>query len=144
MELSTIFELKDNGPDKCNLHENRIVKLIHSNILPDSRLDWIVQYRETSERPVQKKYFREKLTREVENSSVSECFEEIKLCGDIYIQEYIILRSVLKAEHVKWLTKNGSNRKLRNIAKELLNSSRFKDSVAFIAHKIIQLYEPGA
>ncbi|WP_196140458.1 hypothetical protein [Aliikangiella sp. G2MR2-5] len=127
-EVAAIFELTDNGPDKCDLHENRIIELIHSNILSDSQLNWIVRYPEVSEMPIHKRYLREKLARKIERSSVSDCFEEIKSCGDSHIQEYIAQRSDLKVEHVKWLAERGSNKKLRNVAKQLLNSKRFRQN----------------
>ncbi|MDK2596824.1 hypothetical protein [Pseudoalteromonas obscura] len=125
-EVAGIFELTDHGPDKCDLSENRIIQLIDSNILTDAQLDWITKYPEVSERPIQKRYLRERLTRKIEKSSISDCFEEIKACEDSHIQKYIIGRSDLKSEHINWLSEYGSNKKLRNIAKQLLNSKRFK------------------
>ncbi len=125
-EVAAVFKLKDNGPDKCNLHENRIIELIHSKILNDKQLESISKYPEVLERPIQNRYLREKLIRKINRTSVADCFDEIKVSGDSHIHEYILQRDDLKLQHVTWLTENGSNKKLRNQASQLCNSKRFR------------------
>ncbi len=125
-EIAVIFSLKDDGPDNCDLHENRIIELVHSSILSDDQLEWIICYPEVSERPIQKRYLRSKLIRKIGRSSASDCFEDIKVCEDSHIHEYLLQCDDLKLEHVEWLSKFGSNKKLRNIACQLSKSKRFR------------------
>ncbi len=125
-EVTAIFNLEDNGPDKCDLHENRVLELIRSGILDDEQFESISRYPEVLERPIQKRYLRERLLRKIYRHSVTECFEEIKKCKDAQVQRFVLTRNDIELEHVNWLATNGINKKVRNISLQLLNSRRFR------------------
>ncbi len=125
LEVNNIFLLKDNGPDNCDLHEDRIIQLIYRNVLSDEQLESIAQYPEVMERPIQKRYLHEKLVRKINRTSIDECFGEIKTIEDSAIHEYILNNKTLLPKHALWLAQNGSNKKIRNVAKQLCNSKKF-------------------
>ena len=124
-EIEAIFSLKDNGPDNCDLHENRIIELIYSGILTDEQLEFIVKFPEVRKMPIQKRYLREKLIRRVNRTSVEDCFEEIKNSEDSATQEYILEREDLLPKHAVWLAENGKNKRIRNVAKQLCYNRKF-------------------
>lgn len=124
-EVKNIFVLKDDGPDRCDLHEDRILLLIDSDLLSDIQLESISKYPEVLERPIQKKYLREVLIRRINQTSIEQCFEDVKSTQDSAIHEYVLDKKGLMPSHVEWLAKRGGNKGVRNIAKQLLNSKKF-------------------
>ncbi|OCQ22247.1 hypothetical protein A7985_10720 [Pseudoalteromonas luteoviolacea] len=127
-EVHNVFKLRDNGPDNCNLHEDRIIQLIHVNILSDDQLNLLEIYPEVLKKPIQKRYFRELLIRKVNRTSIDDCFFEIKETRDSYVQGYILTLDSLLPKHVIWLQENGINRRVRNVAKQLYANRKFMGS----------------
>lgn len=124
-EVEAIFILKDNGPDNSDLHKNRIIELIHSELLTDRQLELIAKYPEVLSAPIQKRYLRSKLIRKINSLGVIACFQDIRDTKDSAIHEYILGRDELTFEQVTWLSSSGLNKRTRNIAKQLLNSRKY-------------------
>jgi hypothetical protein len=125
-EVEAIFSLKDKGPDNYNLHENRIIELIHSQKLSDNQLNSLNKFPEVLEPPIQKQYFRVRLIRKIEALGIAECFKEIMETQGSSIHEYVLKIGELSHEHLVWLSESGLNKRLRNIAKQRLNSKRYR------------------
>lgn len=118
-EIKNIFNLRDDGPDLCDLHINRICCLLHSDILSDTQLESLSEYTEVMESPLQKLYYLKTLYRKIERRGVNSCFEEIKSLNDPDINDYALQRSDLKYGHANWFSEYGGNKRIRNIAKQL-------------------------
>jgi hypothetical protein len=128
-EIKNIFLLKDSGLDKCELHSNRIHWLISSGKLNDFQYDSLVRYPEVLEPPLQKVFLRHKLLREINKEGLSETiFYKVMETNDSFIHERILSREDLNRGHVEWLSKYGLNKRVRNIASELLKTRRFRIS----------------
>lgn len=124
-EIEAIFTLKDNGPDNCDLHHNRVIELIHSEILTDEQIEFIAKYPEVLFAPIQKRYLRSKLIRKIKAEGITVCFEEVKDTKDSAIHECVLEHGELTFEQVAWLSSSGLNKRTRNIAKQLLNSKKY-------------------
>lgn len=125
-EISCIFELRDNGPDKIDLHANRIISLIHSGLLGSAQLDSLSNYKEVLEEPISKIYERTKLLERIKNTGLESNFSAVKQTIDTTVHEFVLNLDDLKRHHVEWLAELGGNKRCRNIAKQFLNSRRFK------------------
>jgi Asp-tRNA(Asn)/Glu-tRNA(Gln) amidotransferase B subunit len=89
IEIINIFNLKDNGPDNCDLLVNRIFELLHSDLLTNKQLNDLVNYPEVLQNPLQKLFLRKKMMRKIEASGVNACFSEIMEANDPEINDYI-------------------------------------------------------
>ncbi len=123
-EVAVVFALRDNH--SIDLRTNRILELLRSNILHDDQLDWIRRYPEVSENPIHRALLRSKLLRKIDLSSIADSFEDIRASKDPLVHAHILERDDLLPEHVFWLAEFGGNRKLRNIAKQLALSKKFR------------------
>jgi hypothetical protein len=124
-EVENVFKLVDDGPDKYDLHQDRIINLVVEGILTGKQLVLIGEYPEVVESPIQKCYLREILIRKIDSSSTDECFESIKSTDDTAIHEYILNKIDLLPKHAVWLSENGGNKRVRNIARQLCNKKSF-------------------
>ena len=127
-DIVNIFKLKDDGPDLCDLHIDRIHSLIYSGILNDNQLLSLNSYPEVTEAPLQKLYNRECLIRKINELGIEACFCDIKQSNDPNIHKYILNLPELELNHINWLSKNSTNKKVRNIATQLSNSKKYRTS----------------
>ncbi len=126
-EIDNIFQLKDNGPDKCDLHFNRIIELIHSEKLTDHQLEWIEKYPEVNEAPIQKRYKRSKALRSLKKDGLTlDNFQLLKNTMDSALHEFALDMDDLTREHLLWLSENGLNKRVRNISKQMLNCKLYR------------------
>lgn len=128
-EISAIFILKDDGPDMNDLHFDRIINLIESDILTTNQLERLAEYPEVLKSPIQKRYLRKKLICKINQTSLDSCFEQVKQSEDHAVFEYVLTRHDLTYEHVQWLTKCGRNKRTRNAAKQMLRSRKFRTAL---------------
>jgi hypothetical protein len=117
-EVERIFQLQDNGPDHCDLYENRILTLLYSDLLSDEQLANIAERPGVQERPIQKIYLRAILLRKIKHQGlVEEVFEDIKSTNDSAIHDFILNRADLTRQHAEWLQEHGLTKRVRNISK---------------------------
>ena len=95
-------------------------------MLSDEQLELITQFPEVTERPIQQRYLRAKLIRKINRTSVGECFVAVMQCDDPHIHQFILGNGGLKPEHVQWLSQYGHNKKIRNVASQLLTGKAFR------------------
>ena len=125
-EVANIFRLEDRGPDKCDLRVNRINELLHSDILTDHQLESLIEFSTVTEPPIQKLYIAKKLIRNIDKNGVGACFEEIKCVNDPDVNDYALRCNDLEFDHVDWFRKYAGNKRVRNIANQLISSKRYK------------------
>ena len=125
-EVENIFKLKDNGPDNCDLHDNRIIELIYSEILSDEQYEKLAAHSEVLERPIQKVYLRFRLIKKIKKHGIDNAFDQVAKTEDTYVHRFVLELPDVKREHVRWLSENGGNKKVRNIAKAMMNSRTFR------------------
>ena len=126
-DIDNIFQLEDNGPDKCDLHLDRIIELIHSEKLTDHQLELIEKYPEVNEAPIQKRYTRSKALRSLRKDGLTlDNFQLVKDTKDSALHEFVLDMDDLTREHLLWLNENGLNKRVRNISKQMLNSKRYR------------------
>ncbi|MGR6874589.1 hypothetical protein ACU6U9_20365 [Pseudomonas sp. HK3] len=124
-EVCNIFKIQDNGPDKCDLHGDRIYSLLHSNLLTDLQLEELEVYPEVLQPPLQKLYFRKRIIRKVDANGVDACFSDITNANDPDVNEYVIRCEDINLKHINWFKENGGNKRIRNIAKQLASSRKY-------------------
>ena len=126
-EIEGILRLTDDGPDRCDLRTDRIIGVIHSDLLTDQQLDQLGALPEVREAPIQRRYERARLYRRLRREGLSDgVFRMIVDSRDSELQRRIIERPDLSRKHVESLAKSGCNKKIRNVAAQLLRSRRFR------------------
>lgn len=126
-EIEAIFKLTDNGPDGCDLRVNRIMELLLSQLLTDDQLSDLMRFPEVDEPPIQKLYRRLLLLRRLAAEGLSDdVFHAVCESRDSTLYGTLLSRSDLCRKHVQWLAEAGGNRSVRNQAKQMLESQRFR------------------
>lgn len=126
-EIENIFKLTDNGPDKCNLHVNRLMALLDQNLCTDDQLARLAEYKEFHEDPLQKRFKRELLIHKIKKQGLADdVLDEIKTTTDSIIHEYLLNHHDLNREHLLWLKDHGLNKAVRNRSKQMLNSRKYQ------------------
>ncbi|HEX2878291.1 MAG TPA: hypothetical protein VHO25_02020 [Polyangiaceae bacterium] len=127
--IAHIFQLADNGPDNCDLSDDRIVTLVEHGPLTDKQYtDLAIQHPRVLTPPIQRRYIRGTLRRKIKASGIANNFEEIKARGDGQIQLEMLEAPDIARTHLEWLRDFGSNKAIRNRAREFLRSRRFARS----------------
>ena len=120
--------MKDDGPDRCDLHENRIMELIHSGVLSDKQLKDLEKYPEVNKAPIQKRYLRSLAIRRLRNEGLTDItFQVVKNSTDSALHEFALEMEGLNREYLVWLSRNGLNKRVRNISKQRLNSRLYRE-----------------
>lgn len=126
-EIDNIFSLEDFGEDGCCLKTQRIAALLHSDILNRDQRLALSKYDAMNEDPVNKIYKRKLFLSKLSEHGFSEkIFDIIKESEDLYIQERAFGINELSKEQYLWLYENGLSKKIRNMAKNRLNSREFR------------------
>lgn len=123
-EIDSIFSLRDNGADKCNLHKDRIIKLLDASILDDEQFAYISKYITELADPIAKRYAREKLIRKIDRDGIPASLQYIMNTDDSAIHEYLINNVNLEYDLIIWLQEHGLNKRVRNIAKQMVKSRK--------------------
>jgi hypothetical protein len=122
-EITRILQLKDDGPDCCDLRVDRVADMIWRGILTDSQMADLGRLPEVHEAPLQHMYLRECRWRRLQSEGLTpEVFREIADSGDGELQRAVLSRSDVGRDHVAWLAEHGANKAVRNVAKQLLKS----------------------
>ncbi len=127
-EISIILQLKDNGHDLCNLHDERIHELLYSELLTHAQLEALKDiYPPINERPFQRLYQRKLIIQRIQNFGISdEIFDQVLKSNDSEVQLYFLHRDSISLEQVNKLVEQGHNKKVRNIAGVLLKKMKKK------------------
>jgi hypothetical protein len=127
-QIDRILQLKDDGPDRCDLRDNRITEMIVSGVLSDAQIAGLARLPEVHRAPIQRRYVRECLLRRLRSKGLTpEVFCEIADSGDGELQRVVLTRDDLCPEHVLWLAEHGANKAVRNVAKQLLQSRTLRE-----------------
>jgi hypothetical protein len=125
--VDRIFRLADDGPDRCNLHQNRIFELLLSGRLSDEQHFALAKRQPTVlEPPLQKIYWRCGILRKIRQSGVAANFAEIQLVSDREVQLELLEHADLAREHLVWLAERGANKAIRNRAAQRLQRNQFR------------------
>jgi len=122
-QIEKVLQLIDLGPDKYDLHNNRVIALIYSGLLNDHQFHQLSQYKQVLEDPIQKIYHRTKLIRNIKKHGLNEYFEQVTATKDTAVHEHVLSRNDLKPHQIQWFIEYGCNKAVRNIA--LKKSNKF-------------------
>lgn len=126
-ELSTLLNLTDNGPDRCDLAIERAIELLASGILTDEQLFGLAErHPRVLTPPLRKRYLREVLMRRIRRTGLEANFSEVQGLLDSTVQREILDHSELTRAQLEWLASHGLNKAIRNRATELLQCRRFR------------------
>ncbi|MDP6636017.1 MAG: hypothetical protein QGG42_14050 [Phycisphaerae bacterium] len=125
-EIDNIFALTDCGPDGEDLRLNRIIELIRSDLLTTEQFGELANRSEVHQPPADKVYTRHEILRAIDERGLAETFERVKQTQDSWVHERVLEHPDLAGEHVGWLAQNGANKRIRNVAKQLSESRRFR------------------
>jgi hypothetical protein len=123
-EIDLVFRLKDAGTD--NLCGSRIIHLMKSGLLTDEQLESLAVHPEVLEIPIKEVYDRVRLIRSLEHMDADAGFERLTEVADSWVHRRFLDLPNIKRAHVEWLSQNGCSRSIRNLAKQLLRSKRFR------------------
>lgn len=130
-EIHAIFRLTDDGPDGCDLTTGRIIELVISEVLSDEQLLALSSLPEVEKPPIQKRFRRACILRQLRREGLSDdVFRQVLESDDSPLHELILDRSDLRRVHAAWFAQSGRCRAIRNRAKELLRSRRLLPSEA--------------
>jgi len=119
VQLDNILQLTDNGPDKADLHVQRIIALIYSGILTNQQFEKLSQYKEVLDNPIQRLYFRTKLIRKIKQTGLNGLFGQVQESKDVSIHEFVLKRKDINERQLRWMQDYACNQKLRDQAQQL-------------------------
>lgn len=132
-EINQLFQLVDDGPDGIDLSLQRKRTLLDFNrLLTDAQLTRLsVEYQEFSKQPIEKAYRSITLLRNIAANGLTEdLFEDVKKHQDPDVERHILSKQLVTKAHIKWLQEFGSNKKIRNMAKQMANQNVFRHTGA--------------
>jgi hypothetical protein len=126
--IDNIFRLTDDGPDGCDLQTDRISELIFSGVLSDEQHFALGnRHPVVREPPLQKRYERETLLRQIRRTGLPKNFAAIQATRDGAIHLCLLEHPEVTRQHLQWLASAGANKSIRNRADALLRSKRFRE-----------------
>ncbi len=129
-ELEAILHLRDEGPDGCDLSQGRILGLLHSPLLlSDEQHDKLSKYFLSIEPGFEKQYVRFRVARRMWSEGLTdEVCEDIKASSDPVLHKGMLEHEEVDRNHLLWLEELGGNKAIRNRARQMLNSRRFRNA----------------
>lgn len=128
VDIERIFRLQDDGPDVCDLRLNRIIDLIASDVLTEAQLLSLFRYSEVHEAPVKKRYIRIVLLKQLYREGLTdEIFRAAQNSDDSSVHLALLEHQDLVRPHLEWFVEHGANKSLRNRAKVMLRSRKFRE-----------------
>ena len=128
-ELEAILHLRDEGPDGCDLSEGRILGLLYSHLLSDEQHEELSRYFLSIEPGYENQYVRERIARRMWSEGLTdEVCEDIKGSSDSVLHRGMLEHEEVDREHLLWLEEHGGNKAIRNRARQMLNSRRFRNA----------------
>jgi hypothetical protein len=128
-EITRIFALTDDGPDGVDLKKNRILELVISGVLTDEQMGALEGHPEIGQPPVQKQYQRACILRQLKREGLTDdSFRRVSESEDSELHKLVLERDDLRRSQVLWLAEHGGNKAVRNQARVLLESRRFRAS----------------
>ena len=128
-ELEGILHLRDEGADGCDLSEGRILDLLRSTILSDEQHEELSQYFLSIGPGYEKEYVRERFARRMWSEGLThEVCEDIKQSGDSVLHRGMLEHEEVDRKCLLWLEEHGGNKAIRNRARQMLNSRRFRNA----------------
>ena len=131
-EIEAFLALEDDGPDGCDLRQNRAIEVLMRADLTASQFVMLGDHVLYQEDPVRKRYVRESVIRTVERSGLSrDQVERIKNSEDSVLHEILLDHEEVQVQDLEWLQKHGWNKRIRSRA-------------LIVAKKLIKLQEDAA
>ena len=125
--LPKLLELRDEGADGYDLAEDRLIMLIDYPGLSDPQFQRIAELRSLDSKALQKRHRRQSIRRRLAREGLSSTArEELRACEDAVAHGWWLEHEELGAEDVHWLSEFGANKAVRNRAKDLSRSGRFR------------------
>lgn len=126
--LRRILGLSDFGSDGCDLKVNRVFDLVHSELLTDAQLQGLIERSEFREHQSFKIAIARLLIRRRLDAGglTDDIFRDVCELNDATALQQLLDRDDLARDHVGWVAEHGCNKRLRNIAKQMLQSRRFR------------------
>lgn len=124
-EVDDLLTLEDNADD-VDLTENRLFEMIRWMPL-DQLLTLRSRHADLFDRASEKFYNRHVAYRRIDIEGVHAVFEDVKHLADGPLERDIVEHPDVGREELEWLQVHGKNKKIRNMARALLNSRRFRD-----------------
>lgn len=125
-EIAALAELRD-APEHIDLTDNRLIDLVSSEVLSDDQLRTLADHPRFDRDPVKKRHRRALILRGMRKNGLSPfVFEQIRHSADACLHESLLDHTSVSREHLLWLCESGANLGLRNRAKQMLQSKRFR------------------
>ncbi|MCP4392806.1 MAG: hypothetical protein GY804_00805 [Alphaproteobacteria bacterium] len=126
-EVESLLGLEDRGPDDCDLRQNRILSILWSNKLSDDQFQKIGKIPEIHDKAIDKIYTRFKVIRSLNSTGLTPDNLIIVIKStDSFVHEYVLSHNDITIFHLNWLKEHGVTKKVRNIARQLSQSKKFK------------------
>ena len=130
-ELEAILHLRDEGPDGCDFSYGRILELLYSAVLSDEQHDELSNYYLSIFPGYETQYVRFRIGRRMRSEGLSDDMcEDIKGSSDSVLHRAMLEHEEVDRTHLLWLEEHGGNKAIRNRARQMLNSRRFRNSRA--------------
>lgn len=128
--LEGILLLTDSGSDECDLAISRAFDLVDSGLLSDLQLHRLAKHPEYSDHQsftltIKRILLRRRLAVE---GLTDRIFREVCELNDYGTLQSLLGRDDLDRDHVVWVAQHGCNKRLRNVATQMLQSRRFRNS----------------
>jgi hypothetical protein len=124
-QIDALLELQDEGSDGVDLRVSRAIAVFET--LNEHQLDAVrTMHPELLHGPALRKFEQCHLIARVKTLGVPAVFDEVTTIGDSAVEAAVLTDPSLRVEHVRWLSEHGATRRVRNQAKELLRSRRFR------------------
>ncbi len=125
-EIGAIVELRD-APEHIDMADNRLIGLVSSGVPSDEQLRALAGHPKIERDPVRKRHHRALILREIrDNGLTSLVFDQIRDSVDAHLHESLLEHTNVSTEHLLWLCESGGNLAIRNRAKQMLQSKRFR------------------
>ena len=125
-EVHELLSLHDNADD-VDLTENRLFEMIRWLPLEQS-LSLRTRHADLFSKSAEKFYNRHVAYRRIQMEGVPAVFDDVKHLADGTLERDIVEHPTVEREQLDWLQEHGTGKKIRNMAKALLNSRRFRNT----------------
>lgn len=124
-EVDELLNLRDDAND-FDLSLNRLHELMM--VLPLEQLISLrTRHAVLFDKASEKFYNRHIAYRRIEREGVPAVFDDVKHLADGTLERQIVEHPTVEWEQLEWLQERGTGKKIRNMARVLLNSRRFRD-----------------
>ena len=126
-EIGPILALRDHGHAGASLAVQRANQLLGLEVLTDRQYLNLATHPALQDPSTQRLYLRGRILRRLRSEGLTaSVFTEVMACADASEHRTVLAREDLHREHADWLASNGANVRIRNIARQIQGSRRFR------------------